>query len=66
MEHIETILLGIAGPVILGVFGFLWRVNSKLAAHERELAAHKDRIRANSQQLQKHFEKAFTIRKTVE
>ena len=66
MEHIETILIGIAGPAILGVFGFLWKVNSRLASIERELKAHDTRIRNNSSQLTKHFEKAFTIRKTIE
>jgi hypothetical protein len=64
-EHLTSIAVGIAGPAILGVFAFLWKVNAKLAAHERRLEALDLRIRNNSAQLAKHFDKAFTIRKTV-
>lgn len=65
-EHLTTVLIGLAGPVILGVFGFLWKVNSKLTGIERELKSHENRINANRRELDKHFDKAFTIRKTVE
>ena len=64
--HIETILGGIAGPAWLGIFGFLWKVNSKITKLERDIEAHDLRIRSNSQQLSKHFDKAFTIRKNVD
>ena len=64
-EHLTTVLVGLAGPIFLGVFGFLWRVNSKLSGIEKELEAHKNRIQSNRAQLQKHFDKAFTIRKTI-
>jgi|TARA_R100000234_G_scaffold88562_1_gene56941 hypothetical protein len=66
MEHITTVIISIAGPAILGVFGFLWRVNSKISILERDIKAHDLRIRNNSSQLSKHFDKAFTIRKNVE
>ena len=65
MEHLITIGLSIAGPAILGVFGFLWRVNSKITALEHRADAHEKRISSNSSKLQSHFEKAFTIRKNV-
>ena len=66
MEHITTVIISIAGPAILGVFGFLWRVNSKISILERDIKAHDLRIRNNSSQLSKHFDKAFTIRNNVE
>ncbi len=65
-EHFVTVMVGLAGPVFLGVFGFLWRVNSKMSAIERELKALEHRTNSNSAQLAKHFDKAFTIRKTIE
>jgi len=64
--HLVTIALSIAGPAILGVFGFLWKVNSKLSTLERDVASHDRRIMNNAAQLAKHFDKAFTIRKNVE
>jgi uncharacterized membrane-anchored protein YhcB (DUF1043 family) len=64
-EHITTIIVGVTGPAVLGIFAFLWKVNSRLATIERELKAHDHRIKSNSAQLTKHFEKAFTIRKSI-
>ena len=64
--HFTAIAISIAGPAILGVFGFLWRVNSKMSSMERTLEAHERRITNNTTQLQSHFDKAFTIRKTIE
>tara|TARA_R100000315_G_C5228148_1_gene139167 strand:- start:1061 stop:1264 length:204 start_codon:yes stop_codon:yes gene_type:complete len=65
-EHVTTVIVGLAGPVILGVFGFLWRVNSKLSGLEQKIKAHEDRIAANRRQLNQHFDKAFTIRKNID
>ena len=64
-EHLTTIAVGLAVPTILGIFGFLWKVNSKISQMERDLKAHDQRIRSNTQTLRSHFEKAFTIRKNV-
>jgi|TARA_R100001015_G_C4634354_1_gene200716 hypothetical protein len=64
-EHLTSIAVGIAGPAILGVFAFLWKVNSRLAGIERKLEAHDHRIKDNRATLSKHFDKAFTIRKSV-
>lgn len=63
--HLTAIAISVAGPAILGIFGFLWRVNSKLTALEKSVEAHERRITSNSSQLQSHFNKAFTIRKDV-
>lgn len=65
-EHLTTIAISIAGPAVLGVFGFLWRVNSKISTLERDIKAHDLRIRNNASQLSKHFDKAFTIRKSID
>jgi hypothetical protein len=66
VEQLVDLAMGLAGPVILGIFGFLWRVNSKITAMEQRIQAHEHRIAGNSRKLSQHFEKAFTIRKTPE
>ena len=64
-EHLTSIVVGIAGPAILGIFAFLWKVNSRLSTIERDLKAHEHRIKTNANTLSKHFDKAFTIRKNI-
>ena len=64
-EHLTWIAVGIAGPAVLGVFAFLWKVNSRLAGIEKKLEAHDHRIKDNKATLSKHFDKAFTIRKSI-
>jgi len=63
MDHIIGIVVSLASPIILGVFGFLWRVNSKLSALEKQIESHGVRISSNTHKLNQHFEKAFTIRR---
>ena len=65
-EHLTSVIVGIAGPAVLGIFAFLWKVNSRLSVVERDIKAHDHRIKSNAAQLSKHFEKAFTIRKRVD
>lgn len=57
--------MGIAGPCVLAIFGFLWRVNTKLTAIEQRIVAHEHRIQNNTRKLNQHFDKAFTIRKSI-
>ena len=64
--HLTEIAVSLATPFIIGVFAFLWRVNTKLTALEQRVEAHDKRIHSNSHKLTQHFEKAFTIRKGVE
>jgi len=64
VDHLISIGVGIAGPALLGIFAFAWKVNSRLSAIERDLRNHEQRIKAAQNQLNKHFDKAFTIRKT--
>jgi hypothetical protein len=63
MEHVLAIAVSLASPVVLGIFGFLWRVNTKLTALEHRVDAHETRISTQATKLQSHFEKAFTIRR---
>ena len=64
-EHLVTIGLSIPGPTILGIFAFLWKVNTRIATLERDIKAHDHRIKSAQSQLNSHFNKAFTIRKNV-
>tara|TARA_R100000808_G_C2152621_1_gene162173 strand:+ start:2354 stop:2563 length:210 start_codon:yes stop_codon:yes gene_type:complete len=64
-EHLTTIAVGLVIPTILGMFGFLWKVNARISRIERDLKAHDNRIGQNTRTLQSHFEKAFTIRKSI-
>lgn len=66
MEQLLEMMMGLAVPALLGIFGFLWRVNSKLTAMEQMLKGHDYRITNNTKKLAQHFDKAFTIRKTIE
>ena len=65
MEHVTTIALSLASPVLLGIFGFLWKLSHKVTSLEKALEACQRGVKSNREQLNKHFEKAFTIRKAV-
>jgi len=65
-EHLTEIAVSLVTPILLGLFGFLWRVNSKLTALEKQVEAHSHRIASNCHKLSQHFDKAFTIRKDRE
>ena len=64
-EHLTTILISIAGPAILGIFGFLWRVSNKLSFHEKQLEAHERRIMGLTAELSKLNDKAYSIVKNL-
>ncbi len=66
MDQLVELGMGIAGPALLGVFAFLWKMNAKMTAVEQRLEAHEHRIGNNTRKLNQHFEKAFTIRKSIE
>ena len=63
VEQLVELGMGIAAPALLGVFAFLWKMNAKMTAMEQRLEAHEHRILSNSNKLNQHFEKAFTIRR---
>tara|TARA_B100000459_G_C8557471_1_gene192405 strand:+ start:587 stop:793 length:207 start_codon:yes stop_codon:yes gene_type:complete len=65
VDHLISIGVGVAGPALLGIFAFAWKVNSRLSAIERDLKNHEQRIKSAQNQLNQHFDKAFTIRKSI-
>tara|TARA_R100000697_G_scaffold109677_1_gene125637 strand:- start:874 stop:1083 length:210 start_codon:yes stop_codon:yes gene_type:complete len=65
VEQLIELGMGLAVPALLGIFGFLWRVHGKITAMEQRLNAHEERIGSNTRKLVQHFEKAYTIRKTI-
>jgi len=64
-EHLITIIISIAGPALLGVFGLVWRLTSKVSLHEKQIEAHDRRIREISARLQKLDDKQYSIVKNI-
>ena len=64
-EHLITIAISIAGPALLGIFGLVWRLTSKVSLHEKQLEAHDRRIREISARLQKLDDKQYSIVKNI-
>lgn len=64
-EHLITIVISIAGPALLGIFGLVWRLTSKISLHEKQIEAHDRRIRDISVRLQKLDDKQYSIVKNI-
>ena len=64
-EHFITIAISIAGPALLGIFGLVWRLTSKVSLHEKQIEAHDRRIRDISVRLQKLDDKQYSIVKNI-
>ena len=64
-EHFITIAISIAGPALLGVFGPVWRLTSKVSLHEKQIEANDRRIREISARLQKLDDKQYSIVKNI-
>jgi len=64
-EHFITIGISIAGPALLGIFGLVWRLTSKISLHEKQIEAHDRRIRDISIRLQKLDDKQYSIVKNI-
>tara|TARA_R100000908_G_C3727969_1_gene128311 strand:- start:260 stop:463 length:204 start_codon:yes stop_codon:yes gene_type:complete len=64
-EHFITIGISIAGPALLGIFGLVWRLTSKISLHEKQIEAHDRRIREMSVRLQKLDDKQYSIVKNI-
>ena len=65
MEHLITIAISIAGPIVLGIMGFMLRLYSKINLHEKMLEAHDRRIRDTTVKLQKLDDKQYSIVKNI-
>jgi hypothetical protein len=64
-EHLITIAISIAGPALLGIFGLVWRLTSKVSLHEKQIEAHDRRICEISARLQKLDDKQYSIVKNI-
>ena len=60
-----TVAISIAGPVLLGVFGLVWKMSAKVSLHEKQIEAHDRRIRDNMAKLQKLDDKQYSIVKNI-
>jgi len=60
-EHLITIGIAIASPIILGVLGFLLKLYSTISLHTKQLEAHDRRIRDNVGKLGKMEDKQYSI-----
>ena len=50
MEHVTTIALSLASPVLLGIFGFLWKLSHKVTSLEKSLEACQRGVKSNREQ----------------
>ena len=60
-DHLITIGIAIASPIILGVLGFLLKLYSTISLHSKQLEAHDRRIRDQSSKLGKMEDKQYSI-----
>ena len=65
MEHLITIGISIAGPVVLAIMGFMLKLYSKISLHEKMLEAHERRISSVSSKIQKLDDKQYSIVKSI-
>lgn len=64
-ETLVTIAISIAGPALLGIFGLVWRLTSKVGLHEKQIEAHEKRISSIVHKLEKVEDKAYSIVKNL-
>ena len=60
-DHLITIGIAVASPIILGVLGFLLKLYSTISLHSKQLEAHDRRIRDNLGKLAKMEDKQYSI-----
>ncbi len=65
MDHLITIGIGVASPVVLGILGFMLKLYSKIALHEKQIESLDRRIRDCSVSLQKLDDKQYSIVKNI-
>jgi hypothetical protein len=65
MDHVITIAISLAGPVILAIMGFMLRLYSKINLHEKMLEAHDRRIRDVVSKVNKLDDKTYSIVKNI-
>ena len=60
-DHLITIAISIAGPVVLAILGFMLKLYSTISLHSKQLEAHDRRIRENVVKLSKMEDKQYSI-----
>jgi len=60
-DHLITIGIAVASPIILGVLGFLLKLYSTISLHSKQLEAHDRRISNVMQSVGKMEDKQYSI-----
>ena len=60
-DHLITIAISIAGPIVLGILAFMLKLYSTIGLHTKQLEAHDRRIRDNVQAVSKMEDKQYSI-----
>jgi hypothetical protein len=60
-DHLITIAISIAGPIVLGILAFMLKLYSTINLHTKQLEAHDRRIRDNAQSVSKMEDKQYSI-----
>ena len=60
-DHLITVGIAVASPIILGVLGFLLKLYSTISLHSKQLETHDRRIRDNMSKLSKMEDKQYSI-----
>ena len=60
-DHLITIAISIAGPIVLAILGFMLKLYSTISLHSKQLEAHDRRIRENVVKLSKMEDKQYSI-----
>ena len=60
-DHLITIAISIAGPIVLAILGFMLKLYSTISLHSKQLEAHDRRIGENVAKLSKMEDKQYSI-----
>mgnify|MGYP005992742669 CR=1 FL=1 len=60
-DHLITVAISIAGPIILAILGFLLKLYSTISLHTKQLEAHERRIGETVSKLNKMEDKQYSI-----
>jgi hypothetical protein len=64
-DHLITIAISIAGPIVLAILGFMLKLYSTISLHSKQLEAQERRISSNAAKLEKLSDKQYSIVKTM-
>jgi len=64
-DHVITIAISIAGPIILAILGFLLKLYSSISLHSKQLESHERRIGSNAAKLEKLSDKQYSLVRTM-